>query len=342
MVAPISALNEHAFCEPDAGDGTNETPRDPRKALSRALGAQLVTARELARRKADPVQVDVLPTGMEALDRLLSGGVPRGDVVEIRGARSSGRFSCVQALLATTIATGEVAALVDLGDQLSPDAARGHGIDLERLLWVRPRHLREALSAVEILLSSRFPLVVVDLGVPPIPGGRGAEASWLRLARAARRDAGALVVSSPYRVTGSAAGEVIDLARGTFRWRRTELSPVLPAGLTIHAERSKSRREPRAERADLSLWTPEEAGLYLGVASRQSPVAGPPVHPMAGPVPRRSLSRPRTVRSWGYRRPAIAQDVAESALGSIPTEGPSPDRPTDGGATTVLHVTRNP
>jgi hypothetical protein len=284
---------------------------------------------------------------MEALDRLLSGGVPRGDVVEIRGARSSGRFSCVQALLATTIATGEVAALVDLGDQLSPDAARGHGIDLERLLWVRPRHLREALSAVEILLSSRFPLVVVDLGVPPIPGGRGAEASWLRLARAARRDAGALVVSSPYRVTGSAAGEVIDLARGTFRWRRTELSPVLPAGLTIHAERSKSRREPRAERADLSLWTPEEAGLWVTgygvrVEATMDPVSAGRYDRLRGiDLPRRSRSRPRSVRSWGYRRPAIAQDVAESALGSIPTEGPSPDRPTDGGATTVLPVTRN-
>ncbi len=268
MPDPVPTLDPHGFFEPEEADGPESggRKRRAREALPDALRKKLTTARELAKRKADPVQREVLPTGIGALDRLLSGGVPRGEMVELCGARSSGRFSCALALLATTIATGEVAALVDLGDQLSPEEARDHGIALERLLWVRPRRLREALSAAEILLSSRFPLVVLDLGVPPVPGGRGADASWLRLARAARRDDGALLVSSPYRVTGTAAGEILDLAQGTFRWRSTDSSPVLPAGLTVHAERSKSRRKPRIERADLALWT----RYFLGGAEKQS------------------------------------------------------------------------
>ena len=324
MPDPLSTLTQHACLDPEEERGAYGEERESREERAEALRRKLTTARELAKRKADPVQTEVLPTGLAGLDRLLSGGVPRGEVVELKGVRSSGRFSCVLALLATTIGAGEVAALVDLGDQLAPGQAREHGIDLERLLWVRPRHLREALSAAEILLSSRFPLVVLDLGVPPVPGGRGAEASWLRLARAARRDDGALLVSSPYRVTGSAASEVVDLAPGTFRWRKDGASPALPAGLVVHAERAKSRRRPRIERTELSLWTREEAEMYLrrdddledvGAATRRSPVPGRQPETPAPPRRSLSLSRPRTSRSWGYRRPAIPGDAADRALG---------------------------
>lgn len=228
------------------------------------LRDRLTTGREMARRQPASVQREALATGLEPLDRLLLGGLPRGEVVEMRGARSSGRFSCVLALLGTVLATGEVAALIDLGDQLSPSRARRREIDLERLLWIRPRDLREALSAAEILLSGRFPLVVLDLGIPPVPGGRGREASWRRLARAARRGGGSLLVSSPYRVTGSNASEVLELHRGSFLWRGTGSRPRLGAGLEVRVERSKSRREPRGARARLRLWSEEEAAYYLG------------------------------------------------------------------------------
>ena len=51
----------------------------------------------------------------------------------------------------------------------------------------------------------------------PSPGGlslgRGVEAVWLRLARAARSHGAALLVGSPYRVSGTAASVVIKAER---------------------------------------------------------------------------------------------------------------------------------
>ncbi len=110
----------------------------------------------------------------------------RGALVELVGPTSSGRFSLVLGALAAATGRAEPAALVDLGDGLDPRAAEAAGIELARLLWVRPRHLREALIATETILGAGLPLVVLDLGLPPIPGGRGNEAFWLRLARTAQ------------------------------------------------------------------------------------------------------------------------------------------------------------
>ncbi|MDX1632487.1 MAG: hypothetical protein R3234_11530, partial [Thermoanaerobaculia bacterium] len=55
------------------------------------LRDRLTTGREMARRQPAAIQQETLATGLEPLDRLLPGGLPRGEVVEIRGERSSGR-----------------------------------------------------------------------------------------------------------------------------------------------------------------------------------------------------------------------------------------------------------
>ena len=82
------------------------------------------------------------------------------------------------ATLAAATAAGEAAALVDLGDGFDPQFATTLEMDLRRLLWLRPVSLKQALSCAEILLGGGFPLVVLDLGSPPVRGGRGAEAGW--------------------------------------------------------------------------------------------------------------------------------------------------------------------
>lgn len=185
-------------------------------ALSESLPAplrnRLQTARELARRSAIP-PLEPLATTIEPFDRLLEGGLPRGRLVELIGRRSSGRFSIVLATLAAATGAAETSALVDLGDAFDPQAAEVAGTTLERLLWVRPKRMKEALISTEMLLGAGFPLVVLDLGQPPIPGGRGIEAFWLRLARASAAQDSALLVSSPYRVSGTAAAAVVQ-ARG--------------------------------------------------------------------------------------------------------------------------------
>ncbi|HXT52508.1 MAG TPA: hypothetical protein VN811_15815, partial [Thermoanaerobaculia bacterium] len=172
-------------------------------------------------------------------------------LTELRGALSSGRFGLVLALLAATTARGETAAIVDLGDQLDPQEAARCGVVLERLLWARPQRLREALAAAEIALGGDFPLVVLELGLPPLPYGSRDEHAWLRLARAARLHRAALLVATPWRITGSAAGEVLALGRRGGVWLGSGSAPRLLAGVEGRLVREKSRRqsEPAAASA---------------------------------------------------------------------------------------------
>ena len=182
-----------------------------------------------------------------ALDELLGGGLPRGKLVEMIGARSSGRFSIVLAAVAAATAAGEAAALIDLGDGLDPEAAAALGADLRRLLWLRPGTLKQALAGAEILLGGGFPMVALDLGNPPVRGGRGHEAGWLRLARAAQAQGAALLVASPYRVSGTAAAAVLQAARGRARWQGAAAGPCwLLDGLScrVTLEKCRGRRLP--------------------------------------------------------------------------------------------------
>jgi hypothetical protein len=165
---------------------------------------------------------------------VLPGGLPRGALTELAGRRSSGRLGVVLALLAVATGAGESAALIDLGDALDPEQAAAAGVVLERLLWVRPRRLDETLAAAEAVLAGGFPLVAVDLGLPPVPGGRGSDAQWLRLAHAARAGATALVVATPSRRCGVAATTalIVELARP--RWQRAAPgAPPLLTGLDL-------------------------------------------------------------------------------------------------------------
>src|SRR5512144_1557460 len=133
----------------------------PKSRLLAGLGAKISVASDLPPRREIGER---LAAGVEPLDRLLSGGLPRG-LVELVGRRSSGRFSIGLAALASVTSAGEPAALLDPEENLDPQAAAAAGVDLELLLWVRPRRVKETLAAAEILLAAGFPLVVADLGL---------------------------------------------------------------------------------------------------------------------------------------------------------------------------------
>ena len=52
------------------------------------------------------------PTGVTALDALVAGGFPRGQLSELVGARSSGRTSVLLQMLATATARHEIVATI--------------------------------------------------------------------------------------------------------------------------------------------------------------------------------------------------------------------------------------
>jgi hypothetical protein len=222
-------------------------------ALLSGPGAKLHVASALPSREE---RAYPLPTGLDALDRLLNGGLPRGRLTEFVGRRSSGRFSVVLAALATATSCGDAAALVDRGGYFDPQAARDAGVELERVLWARPRRVKEALAAAEMLLATGFPLVAVDLGIPPLSGA-APEAAWVRLSRAAENENAVLVLLSPYRVSGFAAGAVVRMDEGRFLWVGGGGSPRLLVGAASRLSLERELRGSARAGETLSLYVAE-------------------------------------------------------------------------------------
>jgi hypothetical protein len=294
-----------------------------RSTLPELLQARVQNGRELLRRRAEIHRETPLPTGLAPLDRLLHGGLERGALTELTGGRSSGRFAVVLQTLAAATQAGEAAALVDLGGQLDPTAAAAAGCDLTRLLWAQPGHLRQALAAAETLLQTGFPLVVLDLGQPPVPGGRGQEAAWTRLARAAEAQRAALLVSAPYRASGTAAATVLAARATRAAWLGKGKEPRLLAGLRTSVTLQKSRLQSDEQRTCELRWTvntglkEDETSVALslrervGVRGENHGVAASPPHPDPLPEGEGTTSRASTQHRGGSSRPRTSLDRYE-------------------------------
>jgi len=160
-------------------------------------------------------------TGLPEVDRLLGGGIPRGRVSEIAGPPSCGRTSLTLALLARATAAGHWAAAIDAADAFDPASAEAAGVDLARVLWVRPASPRDALrSAEHVLGAGGFALVALDLALAePVReehrGRKGLEsvptAAWTRLRKLTAGTDAALLVLGYRRLAGSFADLAVEM-----------------------------------------------------------------------------------------------------------------------------------
>jgi hypothetical protein len=213
-----------------------------------------------------------LATGFPDLDgRLAAAGFPAGRITEIAGAPSSGKATVALSAIARCPA---LAAFIDGQGQLFPPAAAALGVDLERLLIVRPP-LEAAPRAAEILIRSRgFALIVIDL-----PGGARLDRHRAHRLRTAAHQRGAALLVLCNRVgdvdgahtriqlvagprdpaagapaiqalihRGSRSGglESIDLTPPTFRIDSEGAAPIAPA---IERRSPGLEPNPRSARA---------------------------------------------------------------------------------------------
>ena len=226
-------------------------------ALPDELRHALCRASELIRKRRAELREDPLPTSLAGLDHLLGGGLPRGELVEFVGRGSCGRFAALLAALRAVTGAGEAAALVDQGAQLDPQTAAELGVDLEHLLWLRPQNLGDSLAAAELLVHTGFPLIALDLGLPPVRG-RAPLAAWLRLARTAATHHAVVLVGTPYRLSGCAAGVVVAGGRGRGDWNRGGASRLL-IGLRSWLHLARRIGHPDRDQTQNVLTLPEAA-----------------------------------------------------------------------------------
>jgi len=200
----------------------------------------------------------VAPTGVAVLDERLHGDMPRGQVSEVVGPRSSGRISLLCAMLAGATARGEIVALVDTLDTFDAVSAAACGIDLGRLLWIRgqspssfglwrPRGLGKAregqgegwelvvdraIKALTLVLQAGgFGLVALDLAEAPLAAVRRLPfTTWLRLQRVIEGSETACVLVGSAPVARSAGGVTIALQRSG-QWSGAGGRSPSPSGL---------------------------------------------------------------------------------------------------------------
>ena len=178
-----------------------------------------------------------IPFGVEAIDGVLRGGLPRGQVSEIAGAPSSGRTTLLLQLLSAATRGGEITALVDTCDRLDAASASAAAIDLDRLLWIRgesgppDRVVDRAIKALTLVLQAGgFAVVAIDLAdVHPRVLKSLPFTTWLRLQRIVEGSDTACLLVTPEPLARSAGGLTV-MCTGRTKWSAVQSGATQQTG----------------------------------------------------------------------------------------------------------------
>jgi len=120
---------------------------------------------------AQVLQVETVPSGSLALDIALGvGGIPRGRIVEIFGAESSGKTTLALHMIAEVQRREGTAAFIDAEHALDPTYSRALGVDLDHILISQPSSGEQALEITEQLTrSGAVDIIVIDSVAALVP-----------------------------------------------------------------------------------------------------------------------------------------------------------------------------
>ncbi len=209
---------------------------------------------------------ETLSTGVAEVD-LLTGGLARGSLVELCGARCSGRTSLLLAALAATTQCGEACALVDARDSFDPHSAHEAGVALERLLWVRCANIEQSFRAAEwLLLGGGFGLVALDLcEIAPQTVRRVPLNVWFRFRRAVEHTPTVLLVLEQQPHASTCASLVLELRHKNSRWSAANTGES-PSHAKLLTEKQTTTQVVRSRFGNFQkepfLAAPEERAAY--------------------------------------------------------------------------------
>lgn len=117
------------------------------------------------------MNISSISTGSLNLDLALGiGGVPRGRIVEIYGAESSGKTTLALNIIAQAQKEGGIAAFIDAEHALDPVYAKALGVNIDDLLISQPDTGEQAMEIVELLVrSSAIDVIVIDSVAALVP-----------------------------------------------------------------------------------------------------------------------------------------------------------------------------
>ena len=224
-------------------------------ALTQASSEALASLRR-QRLVAPASELDVPPkrfaTGIPALDQPCGGGLPLGRICELV-VGSSGGAAVLQAVLGRLNET-ETGAVVDPANAFDVASAQAAGVDLSRILWVRPNTHDDAFRAAELVLQSQV-FAVVGLYLPYSRENRVKAAAWVRLDRAARASQTLVLSLSHTATVGPFAALVVEVTRCQPRWRGLTSSQSAGSWLSglehtfvVHRHRLRGTRDEEPAR----------------------------------------------------------------------------------------------
>ncbi len=117
------------------------------------------------------MNIETISTGSVNLDLALGlGGVPRGRIVEVYGAESSGKTTIALHIVAEAQKAGGVAAFIDAEHALDPAYAKALGVDTDELLISQPDNGEQALEIADMLVrSGAVDVIIIDSVAALVP-----------------------------------------------------------------------------------------------------------------------------------------------------------------------------
>jgi recombination protein RecA len=97
-------------------------------------------------------------TGIEDLDAVIGGGMPKGRVIEIFGPESSGKTSLAFHLISRC----ELGVYIPIEGTFDSDRAKSFGISGKQMIIVRCDYGEDALNAIMKFAKAGVPLIVLD------------------------------------------------------------------------------------------------------------------------------------------------------------------------------------
>ncbi len=117
------------------------------------------------------MEIDVISTGSLNIDMALGvNGVPRGRIVEIYGAESSGKTTIALHVVAQAQKNNGIVAYIDAEHALDPEYAKALGVNVDELLISQPDYGEQALEIADMLVrSGAVDLIVIDSVAALVP-----------------------------------------------------------------------------------------------------------------------------------------------------------------------------